>query len=97
MSLTQVRTVLTFGGSVPEGYAFLVDAVVYVWNPRHHFQRLRIPSAELERECIEYLRTSRRVFESLEQAKSVIIADKWLNWDRLLRPYDDDAYFPEEE
>lgn len=96
MDLTPVsKRVLTLDNSIPEGYTFLIDAVIYVWNPHHHFQRLRIPSAELERQCIEYLRNSKRAFDSLEHAKTVIIAEKWSNWDRLLKPHDDDVYFPE--
>lgn len=91
-----VKRVLTFDGNIPEGYAFLVDAVIYVWNPSFHFQRLRVSSAGLERACIEHLRQSKRVYDSLDEAKEVVIAEQWLNWEKAALPYEDNAYFPEQ-
>jgi hypothetical protein len=89
MSNTQaarIRRVLTMEGSIPEGYAFLVDAAIYVWNPNAHFQRLLLHDPAFENAVREYLLATNRVFRTLQQASEVVVAEKWLNWEKLQTP-----------
>jgi hypothetical protein len=85
----RIQRVLTFEGSIPDGYAFLVEGVIYVWNPNSHFQRLRLHDHVLVQAIREYLIARGRVFNTLQQAVQVVITEKWQNWEKLQTPYDE--------
>jgi len=84
--------VLTYEGTNPVEYAFLVDDAIYVWNPDAYLQRLGLHSSALSRACKDHLRATNRTFESLDEAIATIIAQKWRNWEKLLGPCDRDEY-----
>lgn len=81
---TRIRNILTYEGSIPEGYAFLVDDVIYVWNPAAHFQRLHIHDMRLVSAIREHLTKHARVYTTLQHATDTIIAEQWQNWHKLL-------------
>lgn len=85
----RIRRVLTMEGSVPEGYAFLVDSFIYIWNPATHFRLLLLHDSALANTIRAQLTASGRVFDSLDHAAEFAIAQKWDNWEKLLTPYDE--------
>jgi hypothetical protein len=87
-SLSDIQKALTMGGAIPRGYAFLCEGQIYTWNPRSHFSVHLIEDNALAQSCRDYLAAESKRFETLEDAKNHIIAEKWLAWEKLLGPYD---------
>jgi hypothetical protein len=88
IDITRVKAALTMSGTIPDGYAFLCEGLIYRWDPRYDFGVMLLEDNELAQDCRDYLESANKKFASLDQAVAKIIEEKWLGWERLLAPPD---------